>query len=243
VGARFITTQWSRVLAARDGSDSEARHALETLCQTYWLPLYAFIRRQGHDRDAAGDLTQAYFTVLLEKGFLRDVEPAAGRFRSFLLASLKHFLAHERDRTRALKRGGGAPALSLDANAAEGRFAEDASHQLTPEQVYERRWALTVLDRALERLRQTSCESGNAAQFERLKAYLTGDAARATYGEVAVEFGMTEGAVRTAVHRLRKRFGAALRAEILDTVAEPTEVDDEVRHLLSVVRPWERKDV
>ncbi len=237
--AEFSTTQWSQVLGARDGCDSEADHALESLCRTYWYPLYAFVRRQGHDQEAARDLTQAYFAELLEKDFLKEVEPELGRFRSFLLVSLKHFLSHERDRAQALKRGGGARIFSLDAEGAEERLSGEAVDQLTPEQIFERQWALTVLERALERLRQEACESGSENQFEKLKSYLTGDAARAPYREVAADLSLSEGAVRAAVLRLRKRFGKSLRAEIAETVADPAEVDDEIRHLLTVIRPWQ----
>jgi len=226
------------VCSARDGSDSEARLALQDLCQTYWNPLYAFVRRQGHDPDEARDLTQAYFTELLEKDFLKAVEPAAGRFRSFLLVSLKHFLSHERNRDRALKRGGGVQTIPIDAESAEQGLAGDAANRLTPEQIFERRWALTVLQRSIDRLRRASREMGSAAQFELLKGYLTGDAARAPYSEVALELGMTEGAVRGAVHRLRKRFGKMLRAEVAETLADPGEADGEIRYLLSVVQPW-----
>lgn len=224
---------------AQDGSDSEARRALEELYETYWHPLYAFVRRQGHDPDSASDLTQAFFTELLENDFLKAVGPSGGRFRSFLLASLKHFLSHERDRERALKRGGGARIISLDAQSAEERLGGIAADSLTPEQVFERQWALTVLERALERLRRESSELGSDDRFERLKGYLTGDAMRTPYCEVALELGMSEGAVRGAVHRLRKRFGKMLRAEIADTVADPAEADDEIRHLLAVIRPWQ----
>jgi len=226
------------VCSARDGADSEARIALQHLCETYWDPLYAFVRRQGHDPDEARDLTQAYFTELLEKDFLKAVEPAAGRFRSFLLVSLKHFLSHERDRDRALKRGGGSQTIPLDAESAERGLATVAANSLTPEQIFERRWALTVLEHSIDRLRRAAGESGTAAQFESLKGYLTGDADRAPYSEVALDLGMTEGAVRGAVHRLRKRFGKMLRAEVAETLADPSEADDEIRHLLSVVQPW-----
>ena len=150
--AEFSTTQWSRVLTARDGSDSDAHRALETLCQTYWYPLYVFVRRQGHDDDVARDLTQAYFAELLEKDFLKDVEPGLGRFRSFLLASLKHFLTHERDRTKALKRGGGARTISLEELPIEAQYSDKAADHLTPEELFERQWALTVLDRAVKLL-------------------------------------------------------------------------------------------
>jgi RNA polymerase sigma-70 factor (ECF subfamily) len=237
VNAGFTTTQWSRVLKAREGSDADARRALETLCQTYWYPLYAFVRRQGYGPDDARDLTQAYFTELVEKDFLKAVDPSAGRFRSFLLASLKHFLSHERDRGRALKRGGGAQIISLDTENAEARLGGEVADLMTPEQIFERQWALTVLERALERLRRASKESDSEAQFEALKGYLTGDASRSPYSEVAVSLGMTEGAVRGAVHRLRKRFGKMLRAEIADTVADPADAADEIRHLLSVIQP------
>jgi RNA polymerase sigma-70 factor (ECF subfamily) len=239
VNGGFVTTQWSRVLAARDGSDEQARQALESLFQAYWLPLFAFVRRQGHDPESASDLTQAYFTTLIEKGFLKAVEPSAGRFRSFLLTSLKHFLSHERDREQALKRGGGAHTFSLDAQAAEETLGPEPADHLTPEQIFERQWALTVLDRSLERLRMDSVKAGSETQFEILKPCLTGESSRGAYGDAAAELGMSEGAVRTAVHRLRKRFGAALRAEVRETVADPSEADDEIRYLLSVIQPWE----
>ncbi len=231
----FTTTQWSRVQQAREGSDTEARRALEELCQTYWHPLYAFVRRQGYSPDEAQDLTQAYFTELLEKDVLQVVDPSAGRFRSFLLASLKNFLSHERDRERALKRGGGALTFSLEADTAEAVIDDPATDQLTPEQAYERQWALTVLERSLARLHRTADESGATDQFARLKPYLTGGDATVPYREVASQLGMTEGAVKTAVYRLRKSFGGMLRAEIAETVADPAHVDDEIRHLLTVV--------
>ena len=235
----FSTTQWSQVLSARDGSGSEAGHALESLCQIYWYPLYAFVRRQGYDQEEARDLTQAYFAELLEKDFLKEVQPELGRFRSFLLASLKHFLSHERDRVQALKRGGCARTFSLDVQGAEERLSAEASEQLTPEQIFERQWALTVLDRALERVRQQSAKSGTENHFDKLKPYLTGDAAGAPYRDVAADLNLTEGAVRAAVLRLRKRFGESLRAEIGETVADPAEIDDEIRRLLTVLQPWQ----
>ena len=238
MSARFPTTQWSRVLAARNRTDSDARKALETLCQTYWHPLYAFVRRRGHDPDAARDLVQGYFAELLEKDFLKDVAPELGRFRSFLLVSLKNFLSHERDRARALKRGGDVQVISLD-DASTRNVAEASVEHMTPEQVFERQWALTVLDQALERLRQEARESRGEARFEALKPYLTGHAGPTPYGEAAERLGMSEGSVRAAVLRLRKRFGRALRAQIAETVADPGEVDDEIRRMLSVIRPWQ----
>lgn len=240
MSAGFSTTRWSQVLAARDGSDTAARDALETLCQTYWHPLYAFVRRQGYDPDAARDLVQAYFAELLEKHFLGAVDPARGRFRSFLLGSLKHFLSHERDRERALKRGGNARILSLDEGTDAPGLELPASDQLTPEEAFERQWAWTVLERALARVRKAARESQGQAQLEVLEPHLTGDAGRTPYSEVAEQLGLSEGAVRAAVLRLRKRFGRALRAEIAQTVADSADVDDEVRRLLTVVRPWQK---
>jgi RNA polymerase sigma factor (sigma-70 family) len=225
------------VLTARDGTESEARLALETLCQTYWHPLFVFVRCQGHGADEARDLVQAYFTELLEKGFLKDVAPERGRFRSFLLASLKHFLSHERDRARAQKRGGGVETISLDSATTAGLDIQAADH-LTPEQVFERQWALTVLERAVERVRQQARESDALSQFDTLKPYLMGESGQRTYAEVGKRLGLSESGVKSAVLRLRKRFGKALRAEIAQTVCDPAEVDDEIRRMLAVTRPF-----
>ena len=225
---RAATTQWSQGLAARDGSDTEARRALESLCQTYWPPLYAYIRHQGYEPDEAGDLTQAYFTEFLEKDFLTDVDPEKGRFRSFLLTSLRHFLSHERIRSRALKRGGGTPTLSLNTDVAEERYMQEPATGLSPEEVFERRWALTVLGKALASLRHQSTTENQRQSFETLKPYLTGEEPRKPYQEVAEELGMTEIAVRKAAHRLRRRFGQVLRDEIAETVAGEDAIDDEV---------------
>ena len=237
MGSSFGTTQWNRVLAARDGSDTEARRALEILCQTYWQPLYAYIRHQGSDPDEASDLTQAYFTELLEKNFLADVDPSKGRFRAFLLASLRHFLSHQRDRDRALKRGGGTLTLSLDVSAGEESYAIQLAEEMTPEDVFEYRWAMTVLDRAVGRLQEESAESGTQDQFEQLQPYLTSEGSQVPYRETASALGMSESAIKSAVRRLRKRLGQCLRSEIAETVANPGEVDDEVRYLLGKVRP------
>jgi RNA polymerase sigma factor (sigma-70 family) len=237
MSGRIATTQWSQVLAARDGSDTEAGQALEELCQTYWQPLYSYVRHQGASPDEARDLTQGYFTELLTKDFLSDVDPSKGRFRSFLLVSLRHFLLHESDRARALKRGGGTSTLPLDMGAGEDGYSLRPTETLTPEQVFENRWAMTVLDRAMDRLRRTSEAAEKAAQFEQLRQYLTSAEPQPPYREVAEVLGMNEGAVATAVHRLRKLYGQCLRTEIAETVVDPAEVDDELRHLLAVVRP------
>ena len=233
----IATTQWSQVLAARDGSDTEARRALEVLCQTYWLPLYAYVRHQGSSPEDARDLTQAYFAELLDKDFLAGVDPSKGRFRAFLLASLRHFLSHQRDRDRALKRGGGTSTVSLDVGAGEQSYAIQPVEGMNPEAVFEYRWAMTVFDRALGRLERESTESDTRERFDRLKPYLTTADEQVPYREVASALDMTEKAVSSAVQRLRKRLGQCLREEIAQTVANPTEVDDELRHLLSVIRP------
>ncbi|MGB6365872.1 MAG: sigma-70 family RNA polymerase sigma factor [Thermoanaerobaculia bacterium] len=236
MSAQIATTQWSQVLAARDGSETEARRALEELCQTYWQPLYAYVRHQGANPDEASDLTQAYFTELLEKDLLADVDPAKGRFRAYLLATLRNFLSRDRTKAGRLKRGGGTSTLSLDMEAGEVRYTVHPSEKMTPEDIFEHRWAVTVLDRAMGRLERDSSFTGGEEQFQSLKPYLTGDLPRLPYRQVAASLGMSEGAVKVAVHRLRKRFGEYLRLEIAETVVDPSDVDDEVRHLLEVVR-------
>jgi len=237
MSGRVATTQWSQVLAARDGSDTQARAALESLCQTYWQPLYAYIRAQGYGPEEARDLTQGFFTEFLDKDFLSSVDPDKGRFRSFLLASLRHFLSHERDRERALKRGGGAVTLSLDLATGEENYRLQVSEEMTPEDVFERRWALTVLDRAVGRLERESDEAGTSFQFGHLQQYLTGEGVPLSYRETATALGMSEAATKSAVQRLRRRLGRCLRIEIAETVADSADVDDEVRNLLSKLRP------
>jgi len=220
---------------ARDGTGVESRDALEALCRAYWFPLYAFIRRQGYEADAARDLTQGYFARLIERRFLDDVRPDLGRFRSFLLASVKHFPSNELDRERARKRAPGSPLLSFDARDAEGRYRLELADELTPEALFERKWALTVLDRAAVGLRDESGKGEGAGRFEAMRGYLTGEGGP-PYRELGQTLGMTEDAVKVAVHRLRRRFGELLRAEIAETVRDPSEVDDEIRHLLGVLR-------
>ena len=237
MGAKIATTQWSQVLAARDGSDTEARRALEELCLTYWQPLYAYIRHQGADPEEAKDLTQGFVAKLLEPEFLADVDPSKGRFRSFLLAAVRNFLSHERDRARALKRGGSSPTLSIDVEAGESGYTLSPVAEMSPADVFERRWSFTVLGRGLERLRREAIARGQEAQFEQLERYLTSAEADAPYREVAESLEMSEGAVATAVHRLRKRFGECLRAEVREIVVDPADVDAELRHMLAVVRP------
>jgi RNA polymerase sigma-70 factor (ECF subfamily) len=236
MNARFATTNWSMVLAAGETGSAQAREALAALCEDYWYPVYAFTRRQGASAEDARDLTQGYFLQLLEKGYLKGLTPEAGRFRSFLLVSVKHFLSNARDRERALKRGGGRPPLSLDYETAEGRYRFEAADPApTPERLFERRWALTVLENTMGMLRQEFERAGASPRYERLRAYLTEDGAQTPYGEAAKELGMSETAVKVTVHRMRQRFGRALREIVARTVATPGEVDDEIRSLLAAL--------
>jgi RNA polymerase sigma-70 factor (ECF subfamily) len=229
---RFATTQWSLVLSARERGLAAANDALAELCTLYWYPLYAFIRRQGYGADEAQDLTQGFFARLLEKDFLASVAREKGRFRSFLLAACKHFLSNERDRARALKRGGGE--VALDFGAAEQRYAREPAHVLTPERLFERRWALTLLEQVLARLREEITAAGKGALFERLKGFLVGDEAAGSYRDAAKELQTSEGAVKVMVHRLRRRYKALLREEIERTVGEGR-AEAEIRHLRSAL--------
>lgn len=233
MAAKFQTTQWSQVLAAGKGSETQGRAALETLCEAYWYPLYAYVRRQGHDPDESRDLTQAFFSHLLETDMLQVADPSRGRFRSFLLTSLKNFLSHERDKEGALKRGGGAVTVSLD--AAETRYDLEPAADTSPDVLFERRWALTLMERAMKALETESAAGQSPERLEHLKPYLTGSAPQAPYSEAAEALGVSEGAFRVAIHRLRQRYGELLRQEIGNTVAVDSEVDEELKHLLTVV--------
>ena len=230
----FVTTHWSVVLAAADEERPEAAQALETLCRTYWYPLYAYVRRQGCSPEDAQDLTQAFFARLIEKHYLGQVEKEKGRFRSFLLAALRHFLSDQRDQARTLKRGGGAAHLSLDTQDAEARYRLEAVDRLDAEKIFERRWAMTLLERALSRLRDESAAAGKAHAFEALKDFVAGEN-DVSCGEVAVQMGLSERAAKSVLHRLRQRYRALVRDEIAQTVAEPGEVDAEIRHLIAVI--------
>jgi len=241
--ASFSTTQWSLVLAAGDQSDaSRARDALAVLCERYWYPIYARVRRMRQDPDTAQDLTQGFFAHLLETRALKVASPERGHFRAFLKTSLRHYLSNERHRLKAQKRGGGKPHLSLDLSDAEHRFGREPAHGETPEVQFEMSWARTILGRALERLRVEVGTSDDARnRFVHLEPFLSGSSPTAgAYRRVAAELNMSESAVKVAVHRLRGRFGESLRAEIAETVVEPGKIDDEIRYLLSVVRPQDR---
>ncbi len=232
---RMGTTNWSLVFAAGADDSATAREALSGLCEAYWYPVYALVRRYGHDPTDAEDLTQAYFARFLEKEWVKELRPEHGRFRSFLLVSVRNFLNNERDRERAVKRGGGRRLIELDGVSAERRYSLEPVESSTPETLFERAWAERVLARALERLRVETAEKEGAERFEMLKGHLTGDEAAESYGSLAEAWGVGASAVRVAVHRLRKRFGHLLRDEIAATVAEPIEVGEELRHLLTVV--------
>ena len=223
------------MLAAGSEDSKRARRALEDLCAAYWYPIYCLIRRQGNGPEEAADLTQGYMVQLLEKGYLRHISRERGKFRSFLFVSVKHFLSNERDRARAAKRGGGRVPVSLDAEAAEGRYRIEPADDLTPEKLFERRWATTVLERAMQRLRDEAVQAGEERRFEELKPYLTGEEPAPAYRDVAGRLGMTETALGVAVHRMRKKFGQLLRDEIAQTVANPADIDGEVRYLLAAL--------
>ena len=232
----FPTTSWTIILSARDQDDLGFRPALERLCRLYWYPVYAYVRRHGHSVEDAQDLTQEFFARLIEKRYLQAVNEERGRFRWFLLAALKRFLANEWNRDHAQKRGGDLIFLDLEREGAEGRYLLEPGHNLTPERIFERRWGLLLLERVLYRLREEQVTLGSILDFESLRAYLMGEAPRGSYGRLARDLGVTEGAVKVAVHRMRRRFGQLLRAEIRDTVASEQEIDDEIRFLADVVR-------
>ena len=219
------------VVAAGRRSSPASKAALADLCQRYWYPLYVYVRRRVADVDEARDLTQDFFARLLEKNTLALADPERGRFRSFLLTALKHFLINEWEKARAQKRGGGRKALAIDFEAKESQFTREPAHTWTPERLYERHWALTLLDQVLAQLRQEFQAAGKGKLFEQLKGFLVGDSATATHADAAGKLGMSEGAVKVAAHRLRKRYRELLRQEVAQTVADDNEVEDEIRAL------------
>jgi RNA polymerase sigma-70 factor (ECF subfamily) len=233
--AGFQTTRWSLILKAAEGDSAEATLALALLCEAYWYPVYAFVRRQGHAPPDAEDLTQSYFARFLEKDVVRGVRPESGRFRSFLVVSVRNFLHNERDRERALKRGGGRRLVSLDVVTAEREYEREPADAATPESLFERSWARTVFDHVVERLEQETARHEGAERVARLRPFLTGVEPRDSYADIASEWGVGESAVRVAVHRLRKRFAALLRDEVGRTVSDEKDVDDEIRYILSLV--------
>jgi RNA polymerase sigma-70 factor (ECF subfamily) len=230
-GGRFAATHWSVVLAAASEDSQEAAAALEALCRQYWYPLYAFVCRLGHAPADAEDIVQSFFASLLEKRSLQHADPARGRFRTFLLASLKHFMAKQWQRQRTAKRGGGVPAFSLDELRPEELYARETAHALTPEQLYDRAWALRVLACVRERLRDDYARRGQAERFRLLESFLPGETSELTYAEAGRQLGLSEGSVKAEVHRLKGRYRSFLRAAVMPTVARLEDVDEELREL------------
>jgi len=231
----FVTTRWSVVLMAGHSDTAHAQAALEKLCRAYWYPLYAYVRRRGQSPEDAKDLTQEFFARLLERNWIGRADQQRGRFRSFLLSAMNHFLADEWDKARAQKRGGGQIPVPLQFDTAETRYGYEPVDNTTPEQNFERRWALTLLDTVLQRLHSEYEQEGRAEFFAALHPCLVGDRANQPYADLAVKLGISEGAVKSAVHRLRQRYRHLLRDEIAQTVAEPGEVDEELHHLFAVL--------
>jgi RNA polymerase sigma-70 factor (ECF subfamily) len=232
----FATTHWSVVRAAGGEDSPQATEALEKLCRTYWYPLYAHVRRHGHGPEEAQDLTQEFFARLLAKEYTARADPALGRFRSFLLACLEHFLSEQRRRGRRLKRGGGQTLISWDAMRAEERYRAEPVDSVTPDQAYDRRWALTLLEQALARLGQEQSAAGKSELFAQLTDYLWGESSGSGYAKIAKRLGLREGALKVTVHRLRRRYRELLREEVAHTTGNREEVDDELRFLIRVIR-------
>lgn len=232
---QFPSTRWSRIAAAGDPQASQNQQALAELCTAYWYPLYAYIRRRGYTAEEAQDLTQGFFARILEKGLFAQADPRRGRFRSFLRTVSTHFLANQHDWATAEKRGGGQTFLRIDAGDAEGRYANEPTHELTAEKMFDRSWALTLLERVVARLGREYEQSGRRLIFQELRSVVTEDPDAASYTSIAAKLEMTEGAVRVAAHRLRRRFGLLLRDEIAATVEDPAEVDDEIQALFAAL--------
>jgi RNA polymerase sigma-70 factor (ECF subfamily) len=231
VSPQFQTTRWSLVLKACQSDTTTAATALNKLCQMYWYPVYAFIRRNGHGPEDCRDLTQDFFASLLQRDFFMTADPERGRLRSFLLVSAKNFLGHQREKARALKRGGEYSFVSLDSAEAEGNYAHEPANPLTPDQLYQRRWALTVLEQTLSRLKDEYVRAGKTNLFESLQSSLYGDKGDGSYAEIGARLNMSEGAARIAAHRLRSRYAELLRAQVAETVASRAEVEEELATL------------
>jgi DNA-directed RNA polymerase specialized sigma24 family protein len=231
----FATTHWSVVLTAGQDDSPQASQAMEQLCRTYWYPLYAFLRRQGHSAEDAQDLVQGFFLHLLRQDFLRGVRSEKGRFRSFLLACLNHFLSDERDRTQAAKRGRGQPLISLDTELAERRYREDATDGLTPQIAYERRWAATLLGHAQTRLAGEYAAHGKTDLLHRLQEFPLGERGESSFRDCAIRLGLSESSLKSAVHRMRMRYRELVREEVAHTVNDPAEVEAEISYLIAVV--------
>ncbi|MBC8352986.1 MAG: hypothetical protein H8E66_13405 [Planctomycetes bacterium] len=231
-----MTTRWSVVLAAGHQSSPHAKRALESLCQAYWYPLYAFVRRRGKQPETARDLTQEFFATLLEKDYLNSADRERGRFRTFLLTVFKRFLANEHQREQAQKRGGGYSVVSIDVDDGERRLSLEPSHHWTPEDEFERRWAVTLLEQVLGCLQADYESKGKGPLFDRLKPFLTVEDDTESYEKIAADFEMTVGAIKVAVHRLRQRYRDLIREEVASTVANEDDADDELGQLLAAIR-------
>ena len=231
----FRTTRWTVIRAARAKNEPDSAAALASLCEAYWYPLYFFVRRLGHNAEDARDLTQGYFLKLMERDYLDTVREEAGKFRSFLLASMKHYLANVKRDAAALKRGGGQAPISLDIDVAENRYRLEPVDESTPEKAYERRWALAVIDRARASLRNEFETASKGRHFHLLAGHLSGSGDGKSYREIAEELETTEAAVKMSVSRMRRQFGRALRDQIADTVDNTEDIDAEVKYLLSIV--------
>jgi RNA polymerase sigma factor (sigma-70 family) len=230
---RFPTTQWSLVSAAGRATSTASREALADLCARYWLPVFAFVRRLGHSPEDAQDLTQGFFARLIEKGDLGDATASRGRFRSFLLAGCRHYVSNEHDRARAQKRGGGQ--IAIDIADAEARYERTLTDADTPESLYQRQWALTLLASVLDDLRARYVATGQGAQFDRLRDFVTGDDDAGLQSAAAEELGMSAGAVKVAIHRLRRRYRDLLRSRVAETVESNRDIDDEIRILIGAL--------
>ena len=233
--AWFKTTHWSSVLHAADANDPAAEASLSRLCQTYWYPLYYYIRRLGHSPEDAQDLTQGFLGRLVHKEYLKGVKQEKAKFRSFLLVALKGFLANEWDRAHRLKRGGGQELVSFDAQDTENRFLAEPVDEMSPEKAFERRWAWALLSRVLNRLETEFCASNKAPLFQELKGLLSGEETGSSYAELGQRFGMSESNVKVTVHRLRRRYRELLREEVAATVDTPEEANEEIRHLFATL--------
>ncbi len=234
-GQWFATTHWSTILAAGSAASPQAADALERLCRTYWYPLYAFVRRKGYGPHEAEDLTQSFFARFLEKRYLDGVAPEKGRFRTFLLCSLSHFLANEWDKSQRLKRGGGLTFLSLETTHAEERYGVEAADARTPERAFDQRWAETMLDLVLRRLRAEFGDTRQLSRFDELKPFLLGEPDAAAYATVAARLQISEQGVKSAVHRMRRRFRELFREEIAHAVARRADIDEELRYLVELM--------
>ena len=230
----FTTTHWSVVLAAGQDDSPHAVQALERLCRSYWYPLYAFVRRSGHTPEDAQDLTQEFFARLLDKHYLSAVHPERGKFRWFLLSAVKRFLINERERASAAKRGGTSPHIPFDGEKAEQRYRLDAADHSTPDKLFDRAWATNLIQTTYQRLEEEYALEGKGRFFERLRVFLSGDETDVTYAEAGAELGMTEGAVKVAVHRLRRRYRDLLREQVAQTVHTAAELEEELRNLRAV---------